>query len=61
MKDLRITKTVKEIGFEEVGDESQEKNRFQRQSFTKYLRLTLVFMLNSVLRKKFSFCFSKVC
>ena len=61
MKDLRITKTLKEIGFEEVGDESQEKNRFQRQSFTKYLRLTLVFMLNSVLRKKFSFCFSKVC
>ena len=61
MKDLRITKTLKEISFEEVGDESQEKNRFQRQSFTKYLRLTLVFMLNSVLRKKFSFCFSKVC
>ena len=61
MKDLRITKTLKEIGFEEVGDESPEKNRFQRQSFTKYLRLTLVFMLNSVLRKKFSFCFSKVC
>ena len=30
------------------------------QSFTKYLRLTLIFMLNSALRKNFNFCFSKV-
>ena len=30
------------------------------QSFSKYLRLTLVFMSNSSLRKKFNFCFSKV-
>ena len=30
------------------------------QSFTKYLRLTLVFMSNSSLREKFNFCFSKV-
>ena len=29
------------------------------QAFTKYLRLTLVFMKNSALRKKFSFCFSR--
>ena len=28
------------------------------QSFTKYLRQTLVFMLNSALQEKFSFCFS---
>ena len=27
------------------------------QSFTKYLRLTLVFMWNSALREKFIFCF----
>ena len=30
------------------------------QSFTKYLRLTLVFIWNSALREKFIFCFSKV-
>ena len=30
------------------------------QSFTKYLRLTLVFMLNSALREKFNVCFSRV-
>ena len=30
------------------------------QSSTKYLRLTLVFMQNSVLQRKFNFCFSSV-
>ena len=30
------------------------------QSFTKYLRLTLVFMRNSALREKVNFCFSRV-
>ena len=30
------------------------------QSFTNYLRLTLVFMWTSALRKKFNFCFSRV-
>ena len=30
------------------------------QPFTKYLRLTLVFMLNSTLREKFNFCFLRV-
>ena len=29
------------------------------QSFTKYLRLTLVFIWNSALREKFNFCFLK--
>ena len=33
---------------------------YKHQAFTKYLRLTLVFMKNSALRKKFSFCFSRV-
>ena len=30
------------------------------QPFTKYLRLTLVFMQNSALQEKFNFCFSRV-
>ena len=30
------------------------------QPFTKYLRLTLVFLWNSALREKFNFCFSRV-
>ena len=29
------------------------------QSFTKYLRLTLVFMWNTALREKFNFCFQE--
>ena len=29
------------------------------ESFTKYLRLTLVFMQNSTLREKINFCFSR--
>ena len=33
---------------------------FQKQSFTKFLRLTLVFMWNSPLREKLNFCFSIV-
>ena len=30
------------------------------QSFTKYLRLTLVFVRNNALREKFNFCFTRV-
>ena len=43
---LRVTKFVKEIKLEGVWGElqSKKKNSFQRQSFTKYLRLTLVFL-----------------
>ena len=40
---LRVTKFVKEIKLEGVWGELQSKKRFQRQSFTKYLRLTLSF------------------
>ena len=40
-----------------VWGEIEAINRFQRQSFTKYLRVTLVFMPNSALRDKFSFGF----
>ena len=44
MKDLRVTKIVKEIKFEEIWGNAEAKIFFQRQSFTKYLILTLVFM-----------------
>ena len=52
MKDLRITKIVKEIKFEGIWAKLKAKNCFHRQSFTKYLRLTLVFMQNSRLRQE---------
>ena len=44
MKDLRITKIVKEIKSEGVRGELESKKDFQRQSFTKYIRLNAVFM-----------------
>ena len=50
MKGVRVTKIVKENKFEGVWDELEAKNCFQRQSFTKDLSLTLVFMRNSALR-----------
>ena len=39
---LRVTKIVRGIKFEGVWVEFKSKNCFQRQSFTKYLRLALV-------------------
>ena len=47
MKSLIVTKIVKEINFEEVWDELESKKDFQRQSVTKYLRLTPFFKCNS--------------
>ena len=44
IKALRVTKIVKEIKFEEVWGKLKSKKGFQIQSFTKYLRLTLVFL-----------------
>ena len=45
MEGLRVTKEIaKEIKFEGVLDELEAKKFLQRQPFTKYLRLTLVFM-----------------
>ena len=54
-KGLKLTKIVQEITFEVVWAEIQPKKGFQRQSFTKYLRLTLFFMSDSALRLKFNF------
>ena len=53
MKSLIVTKIVKEINFEEVWDELESKKDFQRQSVTKYLRLTPFFKCNSEKGKSF--------
>ena len=42
MKDLRVTKVMKEIKFEGIWGKLKAKKGFQRQPLTKYLRLTLV-------------------
>ena len=44
MKGLRVIKIVKKNKFEGVWGELESKKGFQRQSVTKYLRLTLAFM-----------------
>ena len=42
VKNFRVTKIVKQIKFEEVWGNSEARNCFQKQSFTKYLRQTIV-------------------
>ena len=59
VKGLRVTTIVKEIKFEGVWSELEAKICFQRESFTKYMRLTLVFMQNSALRKSLISVFQK--
>ena len=60
MKDLKVVKIAKGIKFEGVWGKLEAKKCFQRKSFTKCLRLTLVFVRNSALREKFNFCFSRL-
>ena len=60
MKGLGITKIVKEIKFEGVWAELEATGCFQRQSFTEYLTLTLVFVRNIALREKLNFCLPRV-
>ena len=43
-KALELPKVSKKIKFEGGWDKLESKSGFQRQSITKYLRLTLVFM-----------------
>ena len=52
-------KVVKEVKFERLRRELEARNCFQRQSFTKFLRQTLVFLRNSALPEKFNFCFPR--
>ena len=44
MKDLKVVKIAKGIKFEGVWGKLEAKKCFQRKSFTKCLRLTLVFV-----------------
>ena len=50
MNELRVTKIVKEVKFGRGRGELETETCFQRESLTKYLRPTLVFMRNSTLR-----------
>ena len=60
VKGLRVIKIVKEITFEGIWGELESKKSFQRQSFTKYLRLNLVFMWNSTLWEKWFLFFKSI-
>ena len=60
VKGLRVTKIAKETKFEAVWSKLKSKTGFQRQSVTKYFRLTLVYTWNRALRKIFNFYFSIV-
>ena len=60
VKGLTVTNINKKQKFEAVSFELKERNCFQRQSLTKYLRQTAVFMWNSALQEKFNFYFSGV-
>ena len=44
VQDMRVNKIVKEIKFDRVCGELDSKKCFERQSITKYLRPTLVFI-----------------
>ena len=59
VKDIRVTRVVKQTKFEEVWGRLEVRNCFQRQPFAKYLRQTLVFMWNSTLQEKFTFLFQQ--
>ena len=59
MKGFRVTKNIKVIKFEEGWGQLKLKKIFPRHKLTKYLRLTIVFIGNSVEREKFNFYFSR--
>ena len=59
MEGLRVTKIIKKIKFEGVWGKLEAKKCFQRQPFTKYLRLTLVSMWNSAHGKSLISVFQK--
>ena len=49
LEGFRFTKIVKKLKFEHVSGKLEVKKLFQRQPFSKYLRLTLAFRWNSAL------------
>ena len=50
---------LNKVGFKYLSQEF-DNNLLDLQSFTRYFRLTPVFVTNSALREKFNFCFSRV-
>ena len=60
VKDIKVTKIVKQIKFQGTWAILEAKNYFQRQPRTKYLRKTLAFLWNRALREKFNFYFQGV-
>ena len=60
VKRLIVTKLVQKINFEGTWGKLKAKNCFQRQSWTKYMIQTLVFLWNSLIQESFSFYFSAV-
>ena len=57
MQSLRVTKMDKGSKFEWFWRGIIIKKSFQRQSFAKYIRLTLIFMSSRAPREKFNFYF----
>ena len=60
MKGLSVTKIVNEVKFEGVLGELEAKKLFQRQTFSKDLRQTLVCMRKREIRESFNFYFPAV-
>ena len=57
VKGIIVTKTLKKFKFEVAWSKLEAKPFFQRQSWIKYLRQTLVFMWNSAIRENFNLYF----
>ena len=60
VKRLIVTKLVQKINLEVTWGKLEAKICFQRQSWTKYMIQTLVFIWNSVIQESFNFYFSAV-
>ena len=60
MKGIRIIENAKEIKIKGVLGELESKKGFQRETVTKRLKLTLVFMRSSTLQEKFNSVFQEL-
>ena len=58
VESVRPSKILVEVKFEGVWDKLGSRKILQRETVTKYLRLTLVFMKNNTLLEKFNCYFS---
>ena len=58
LKNLLVSKIVQKIKFEGDRGELEAKTCFQRQSWARYIRQTLVFMRNSTIWENFNFYLS---